>query len=235
MLHISICDDEKLTADRIKGIVEESLKKRELPVVVEIYPEGDKFINKYAFRDDELIIIDMDMKEYPVFEMIGKLEEMNRNNLLILVTNQDHLALEAMPYGPFQIIRKKDMERDIPKAIFRYVRLKKHRNGIIEFTKNKGVIHIEKKKVLYLEKCKYNVYLHMRDGSIFTAKKCMHECESVLSGKGFIRTHSGDMVNVDYCYKIEKQNMVLKNGERIPISRERMDAVREQFMIGDML
>lgn len=75
----------------------------------------------------------------------------------------------------------------------------------------------------------------MRDGTVFTARKCMHECESALSGKGFIRIHSGYIVNIDYCYKIEKQNMVLKNGERIPISRERREAVREQFMIGDML
>lgn len=107
MLHISICDDEKLTADRIKELVEEALKEKALPAVIDIYPEGEAFLNKYFIRDDELIIIDMDMKEYPVFEMIGKFEEMNRSNLLILVTDQDHLALEAMPYGPFQVIRKK--------------------------------------------------------------------------------------------------------------------------------
>ena len=235
MLHISICNDEDTVGVKIKELVEGELEITKVRAVVEFYPEREEFVDKYAFRDDELIIMDIDVQEQSVFDMIENLDEIHKGHILILLTGQEHLALKALPYGPFQIVGKANVEEELPKAVRRFLRIRNQRRGIVEFTKNRSVAHIEKKRIVYMEKCVYNICVHMSDGSVFSVKRRMYECEEALSGMGFIRPHSGYIVNMEYCVKIEKQTMILKDGTLIPISRERRNMVRGQFMIGGML
>lgn len=59
----------------------------------------------------------------------------------------------------------------------------------------------------------------------------MQDLEKELSGRGFVRVHAGYMVNLRHCHSLEKNEVVLREGLRIPVSRDRRKIVKEQFMV----
>ena len=63
----------------------------------------------------------------------------------------------------------------------------------------------------------------------FVTNAVSHALE--LAGKGFVRTHAAYIVALRYCRKFEKNDIVLEGDVKVPVSRERRQMAKEQFMI----
>ena len=70
--------------------------------------------------------------------------------------------------------------------------------------------------------------MHLADQTVLTVRKNMQDFEKELAGKGFVRTHAAYIVALRYCRKFEKNDIVLV---KVPVSRERRQMAKEQFMI----
>ena len=130
MLHISICDDEIVAVEKMRKIVGKVLEQEQLLANVGTFENGEEFLKQYVIRDDELVILDLDMPVKNGIDVLQELEKIQRNEVVILVTAYDNLALKTFSYGPFQIVRKEQMEEDLPKAIGRFLNIRKKSGGI---------------------------------------------------------------------------------------------------------
>ena len=113
MLHISICDDEIVAVEKMRKIVGKVLEQEQLLANVGTFENGEEFLNQYIIRDDELVILDLDMPKKNGIDVIKELEKIQRNEVVILVTAYDNLAIQSFSYGPFQIVRKERLEEHI--------------------------------------------------------------------------------------------------------------------------
>lgn len=231
MLHISICDDEPVIAERIEYLIRLELENQNVTADIEIFSDGAAFLEQYQVRDDELIFLDMDMPIRSGMEVMKELEPYSKNKNVILITNHDNLILESLSFCPFQCIRKKNMETDIPKALKQYTREKRQREEVLEFSGKGYTYHIKKEEIEYLEKIRHYIIVHLCQKEPITIRGKMQEYEIMLSGNGFLRIHTGYIVNLDKCCSIEKADMVLYSGIKLPISRDRQKMVKEQFTI----
>lgn len=231
MLHISICDDDELIIGKMRDIIETVLEQADISVNIEQFSNGEEFLSQYHVRDDELIFLDIDMPIKSGLDVIRELEKFDRNKNIILITSHDHLALESLSYAPFQVIRKINMDADIPKAVTRYMRAKKQNDSVIEFTMKGKVYHIRKDIILYIEKYNHHIIIHRVEDSSITVRGNIQDCEVELAGGGFVRIHTGYIVNLEHCKYIEKNEIILLDGTKLPISRERRKIAKEQFMI----
>ena len=204
MLHISICDDERIAVEKMQRIVENVLEQEQLPAKLETFENGEEFLQQYVIRDDEVVI---------------------------LVTAYDNLALKTFSYGPFQIVRKEQMEEDLPKAIGRFLNIRKRNQEELEFRIKGELIHVKLEDIVYFEKYKHQVYVHLADQTVLTVRENMQDFEKELAGKGFVRTHAAYIVALRYCRKFEKNDIVLEGDVKVPVSRERRQMAKEQFMI----
>lgn len=102
MIHISICDNEPLAAAKIENIVTRELDKQHVSYMVEVYDSGEKFLEEYQFRDEELIFLDIDMPGKSGIDVMEEVEPLHKN--IVLITGFDHLILKSLSYCPFQII-----------------------------------------------------------------------------------------------------------------------------------
>ena len=82
-----------------------------------------------------------------------------------------------------------------------------------------------------MEKYKHQVYVHLADQTVLTVRENMQDFEKELAGKGFVRTHAAYIVALRYCRKFEKNDIVLEGDVKVPVSRERRQMAKEQFMI----
>lgn len=231
MLHVSICDNELFAAAKIESIVKSELEKQHIPCVVELYNNGEDFLKQYQIRDNELIFLDIDMPGKSGIDVVKELEPVHKNKNIILITGFDNLILESLSYCPFQIIRKADMERDIPIGLKRYHERRRRDEDSLEISSGGKVYHIKKQEITYLEKWRNYVVIHRNVGQELKMRGSIRQFEAMLSGGGFVRVHAGCIVNMNYCQTIEKNEVLLTGETKIPVSRDRIKIVREQFMI----
>ena len=78
---------------------------------------------------------------------------------------------------------------------------------------------------------RHNITVHLKNSENLSIRGTMQDYEIMLARQGFVRIHLGYIVNLRQCYSIEKSEMIMTDGARLPISRDRHKAVKEQFMI----
>ena len=61
MLHISICDDDIVAVEKMMKILGKVLEQEQLLANVVTFENGEEFLNQYIIRDDELVILDLDI------------------------------------------------------------------------------------------------------------------------------------------------------------------------------
>lgn len=231
MLHISICDNEYAVAEEIKQIVEGELLKQNIQGRITLFESGEEFLGQYQIRCDEIMFIDIDMPGITGIDIMKELEKYGKNKNAVLVTGYDQLVLKSLSCRPFQIIRKCDMKEEIPAALKVYLREQKKNESVIEFAGRGYLYHLDREKIEYLEKYRHCIYIYMLGGQTYTIRGNIRDCEIRLSEYGFLRIHVGYIVNLQRCHSIEKNEMILYSGKRLPISREKSHLVKEQFMI----
>lgn len=123
------------------------------------------------------------------------------------------------------------MEEDLPKAIGRFLNIRKRNQEELEFRIKGELIHVKLEDIVYFEKYKHQVYVHLADQTVLTVRENMQDFEKELAGKGFVRTHAAYIVALRYCRKFEKNDIVLEGDVKVPVSRERRQMAKEQFMI----
>lgn len=231
MLHISICDDESVIAEQVESLIKQELTNLKITADIEKFSNGAEFLEQYKVRDNELIFLDMDMPIKSGMDVMKELEPLSKNKNVVLITNHDNLILESLSFCPFQCIRKRNIEADIPRALRQYTSEKKQREEVIELTVKGNTYHIKKDEIEYLEKYRHHISVHLSQKEPMIIRGNIQEYEILLSGNGFLRIHTGYIVNLDKCYSIEKNEIVLYSGIRLPISRDRLKMVKEQFTI----
>lgn len=72
--------------------------------------------------------------------------------------------------------------------------------------------------------------LHLSKGDTVSVFTLMSALEKELKGDGFLRAHKGYLVNYRYVQRFAKCDILLTNGEMVPVSRRRMSEVKQEYM-----
>lgn len=227
-IYIHVCDDNPVAIEKAIEITKDLLNEEGLVIT---YEDGKQFTERYKERKDELLILDIEMPGKSGLDILKEFETHCKNNRVILLTAYDNLALQSLTYGPFQIVRKDLMEIDLEKAIRRFLRIRNEQNAQLEIKEDGMQRVIDIKDIFYIEKRRNYAYIYLKDHRCVKVRKNLRDYEFELAGKGLVRVHAGYMAAMKYCAKIEKGQIVMEDGTEIPISRDRKNMVKEQFMI----
>lgn len=90
---------------------------------------------------------------------------------------------------------------------------------------------MELNQVIYLKYVyDHEVEFTLKSGEHFSETGSMKQFEKELSPQGFIRIYSNCLVNALYITRIERDAVVLANGEQLVIARERRETVKKAYM-----
>ena len=85
------------------------------------------------------------------------------------------------------------------------------------------------KDIVYIETCNRNLKIHLKKQSLVICET-IREMKKVLEKKGFVSPHQSFLVNLDYVDFVRDNSVVLKNGEKIPLSRKRKKEIKEKYI-----
>lgn len=106
---------------------------------------------------------------------------------------------------------------------------KKSSERLLTLVASKQIEIFDIDKILYIEAELKCVHIVMVDGKRIM-KLQLSEVEKLLDDKIFIKTHRSYIVNKNWIQSLLENEVVLKNGKKVPISRYRRKEVEEQFL-----
>ena len=217
-MKIAMMDDDKEFSDKAESMLYGIGSKNCINLSVDIYnneKEFSKHIGEY-----ELILLDIEMPHIDGLELCEEINSQKNGEYpyVIFVSNKDNLVFKALNLIPYSFIRKCDLELDLePRILSLYKRIQASRTV---YTVKEGYddVNLYIQDIVFIEKYKNYVMFHT-DGNVYKERGKIAVKEKELAPLGFARINVGSIVNIRNIVKVTSENIMLKSGETLSVSK----------------
>ena len=192
--------------------------------------DGGKALELYRLFRPDLVLLDIEMPGISGYDLASVLKKQNAACEVVFITGHTELVLEAFRFKPAAFVPKQLIRSELPRAL-EHILAKETENPVFVTRKKNQDRIVELNQVLYLKYVyDHEVEFTLKDGSRFSETGSMKQFEAELAPKGFIRIYSNCLVNALYITRMEKEMVLLANGEQLAVARERRENVRKSYM-----
>ena len=227
-MKIAICDDVIEHINTIKQIISENLADCTEGLKISTYSNGNDLIQDNKENNFDLICLDIEMPEIDGFKVAGKIREDYEDAVIVFITSKNGLVFDSFTFRPFSFVRKDNIKLDMKKTFNDFKAYRKNQNIYVTVKTPKEIVRWKATEIIYIESVKNDIILYKKN-DVFKARGKLCEKERELSKHGFIRIHSGLLVNYRYIESMGKASITLTNGVELPVSRNRYMKVKEKL------
>lgn len=233
-MRILIVEDERPTAEDIQFLVEEILNREITSIHIETTLD-----NALAYLNEktiDVLLLDLNLNAKDGFQILRQV--VSKSFHTIVISANVNRAIEAFEYGVLDFIPKPYNSERL-KSAFQRIKSSHAMDGhaIKYLSVKKGfeirVIPIE--EVRYFKSANIYVELHLKDKQIVIYDKPIKLLGPLLPS-AYCRIHKSYIVNLETIEKIQspgggKYNVVLKSGDCLPVSRQRINIIKKHIGI----
>lgn len=233
-MHLILCDDDNVFLDKLETRIRGLCQKHGIAVEMERYDSSKKMLEGLKDLDTvPVFLIDIDMPEVNGFEVASFLKKWNRECCIGFVSNKDELVFQAFAYHPFFFIRKTHLDEELEPQLLEMQKKMGVKVPKIELQTGRQTVEVALDTIWFVESEKnYLLFYREKDerGDAVRARMKIVEAEKELEPHGFVRTHKGYLVNMNYVYRLRENEILLLNGKHVPVSRSYLNQVRMKIM-----
>lgn len=233
-MHLILCDDDNVFLDKLETRIRGLCQKHGIAVGMERYDSSKKMLEGLKDLDTvPVFLIDIDMPEVNGFEVASFLKKWNRECCIGFVSNKDELVFQAFAYHPFFFIRKTHLDEELEPQLLELQKKMGVKVPKIELQTGRQTVEVALDTIWFVESEKnYLLFYREKDerGDAVRARMKIAEAEKELEPHGFVRTHKGYLVNMNYVYRLRENEILLLNGKHVPVSRSYLNQVRMKIM-----
>lgn len=234
-IRIACCDDEKQQLELYKTMFTNIEMRQDIKLNVEYFLSGNFMLERFQSEKNpfDLVYLDMDMDEKSGLDLAKEIRQNYHSDCLILfLTNYPKYMQNSFDVRAFQYMIKPvqfdEFERKFNAA----------RKYLEKDDKNRVVLKIDEDNVVFFtneiyyiekEKSSKQFLVYLEDKCV-VAKGGLSAIENQLLEQHFMRTHRSYLVNMKHIRRIQKNDLVLSNGNLVPISRRKEKELKQQFM-----
>lgn len=231
MINVAICDDEKYFADELFARVQRFFRDKRIDCRISEHLSGARLAERTAGCD--LIFLDVRMDGQDGFETAAQIRGNGFSGCLVFVTVMRDDVYRAFEYGAFDYLVKPLSQVVFERTMQRFLNAYTgDRERIFVAFRNKRTA-VKTNDILYCEVIDRKVYMHLFNGDIVEYYGRISELEGELERKpqrAFFKAHRSYIVNLRRVASYSGSEIVLENGERIPLSRSRKNALPKALL-----
>ncbi|MBQ1993566.1 MAG: response regulator transcription factor [Lachnospiraceae bacterium] len=225
-MKIAICDDELEYLNLAKKQIEEAYKS--LDIMVYLFRDGRKLLDSVRKTKYDLIILDIEMPSLDGLSVARKLRELGEQTALVFLTSHVEYALKGYEVNALRYltkpVKKEQLAEIINHLLEQRAKIKK-----IMLKAEDEVILVSVDDVIYMEASNQDICVVTKDGC-YMRRYNIRDYEEELERYYFVRCHRSYLVNLAHIAKISGKDIMLDNGDMIPLSRTK-DKIVKQALI----
>lgn len=220
MLKIAICDDEPQMADEITAQLAQYMKKMpHIPYTIHTFPSSRALLESRAAYD--LILLDIQMQAPDGMETARQLRRQGIQSPIIFITILQECVYDAFDVEACGYLLKPvdpaRFSRTLDRAL-KTLRQRAAKNLLIRRGTSCEIIPLA--QIIYCEVQGRKIYIHQTNQAVLDYYDRLESLEQRLDAR-FFKCHRSYLVNLDHVRGCKNGQVLLPQGEAIPVSRLR--------------
>lgn len=234
-LKVAVCDDNRNDREKLKSILTNYYMANDIELTVDLYASGKEFLVHYRdSKDYQLVLLDIEMPEINGIQAAETIRsEIDKHVIIIFISNYPQYMQDSFRVRPFYYITKPFVHDDIFHLMDNVV--KEIESSYIIYSlisTEKGDVTFNIRELLYIEASdsrRNQLTFHFPDQALTTKGTIAHWNEQ-LKDYNFYQSCRSILVNLLHIHYFEKGNIILKNGDAVPVSRKKEKELKTLFL-----
>jgi two-component system, LytTR family, response regulator len=194
----------------------------------------------------DLLYLDIEMPHLNGFDLLEKVGDLTFQ--VVFTTAYDRYAVRAFKFSALDYLLKPidpvELKATVEKAaqkvqvvqqqldLLKQQLLSSRRSSKIALPQLNGFIIADIEQIIYCESDSNYTRFHMKNNEQYLICRSLGEVESLLEGYTFFRPHKQFLVNTDEIKRVVRDEgtiLELSNGTQVPVSRQKLDGVKQIF------
>ena len=221
---IAIVEDEAVHSATLSEYLQRLAEEEGFEVSLTLYSSAVEAAEGYKSQFDALFL-DIQMPGMTGMELAKEIREKDPHVTLVFVTSLAQFAIEGYSVSAADYLLKPLSYPEFRIKMLRaFAKMSKREEALLRLPSGNGIVVIPVSEVIYCETDGHSVIYHATSGD-YRRYQAMKEAEKTLENEGFLRINSCYLVSKRFISGVEGHFVILKNGERLLISRPRISAV----------
>lgn len=229
-MRIAICDDEAHMLSHLSRLCRDWANARGMPLEVAQYESAEAFL--FAYEEDKrygALLLDIQMRAMDGIALARRIRLEDEAVPIVFITGlADHMATGYEVAALHYLLKPVDPEK-LHTVLDRALAANKAAEPALLIESDGAQRRIRQRDILYIEALSHHVDIHASDG-IWTAKIQLRALEAELTPPAFLRCHRSYLVGLRHVQAITRTDVLLENGQAIPLSRRLYHAVHQAFI-----
>lgn len=216
MYSVGICDDEKVYRDEIREFFQQYCRERKIAncEVIE-YESGEAVLN---YPEPDILFLDVRIKNMDGIYVKEMLESIRSRTKIIFISSYPESMPEAFGANVLGFLKKPIDYQQFCAKVDKAISKCEEDARYIVYDEYGICRRLYINDILYIKSVgRYNEIHIIGENKVLLSEKSMKDYRDGLS-KDFAMTHREYLINLKHVIEVERE-AVLKNGERIPVSR----------------
>lgn len=225
-LKIAICDDEQVFIKKFKKHLSEFNVNYNYEITA--FNSGEELLDNYAVGQYDIIILDIEMKGMNGIETAKRIRIIDKDITIAFLTSHENFAIQGYDVKAERYILKQQPEhmyREQLAALFNeYIQ----KNKYFEYCNNNQAFSAKLSDILYFEVFIRQIMVHTLNVEFKYYGK-LSDLEKNYSNYGFVRNGKSFLINISNIKFIDKEHIIMKNDDKIPLGRSVRNNVVEKY------
>ena len=229
-MKVVICDDDARDARRAEKMIKELSITKDFDISIKT-PQDIKLAVEEDIFTCEILIIDIqfDGEQYNGIELAKQINHKLPLCKIVYLTNILDFAPYVYETEHSYFVMKENMDIMLPRAVEKSIKTyERIESDIIEVSSSGPKVYISQGDVIYIERNNRILEIH----TIEKVYPCYSSLRKICDclGESFVRCHGGFIVNLAYVSVIEGNEILLKNGCKIPVGLRFFDDFKMRYL-----
>ena len=234
MIHIAICDDSKQERQILAVLFKRYQELHATPLQIHIFQNGFSLLDAIdQGKRFDITILDILMPGENGIEIGRNIRASGTDTEIIFLTSSPEYAVDSYEVKAQNYLLKPVTEEKFFASIDSILAEldEKDTASFIIYTTEKQYSRIRVSSLVYGEVTHRTITLHLADQTMISAVMTFTEFQDILKAyPDFIYPHRSYAVNMNYIQYVTKSDIILTDGQKIPLSRNNYTKISEQFL-----
>lgn len=230
MIRTAVVDDRQTDVERLQTLLRVYASENQLSVEVSVFASGEQFLEQLKSGQFDLVFMDIVMDGMDGMETARRMRVIDPKTLLVFVTTESDYAIDGYEVEATAfLIKAPQLDRKQFNRVMHRLDAKLRGCMIIDLSDTAIRLKLPSSSLYYAEITDHKLTIHTSNGS-YKLRMTLEQLKTRLpQDNGFFECYKGIIINLDAVDSINRQNVVMKDGTILPVSRRKYGELSEAY------